>query len=335
MLQISSSIMSSANILHFDLSSGCTVQALIASLTDLGAAISPKKVKPDPISLALVQKTEACLLEAGFKASTSETNLITQFCLLLTDLDPKAISATRIPLSFDPQHPGRTVLLKLSEFVPIYETEWPGSSFDILSLALLKICVSHFGVRGESRLIKMGLSSQPEIRALWCEPAPLATRSILGPSAEPRVASLLEISALITNPNLIPEITHRLNQIGAKKTWTTQILEQGTQPKTLFTLIISEADQHQAIEVLLILGQASEVYLNFTDQHSLQKKIISVTLGLGQKQQVCRVTEYFWGDRVLRVDPLPEDLINLSKSTGNPQEIIRADVLSAWKKRSS
>ena len=181
----------------------------------------------------------------------------------------------------------------------------------------------------------MGLSSQPEIRALWCEPAPLATRSILGPSAEPRVASLLEISALITNPNLIPEITHRLNQIGAKKTWTTQILEQGTQPKTLFTLIISEADQHQAIEVLLILGQASEVYLNFTDQHSLQKKIISVTLGLGQKQQVCRVTEYFWGDRVLRVDPLPEDLINLSKSTGNPQEIIRADVLSAWKKRSS
>src|SRR3989338_1987575 len=123
-LQISSSIMSSANILHFDLSSGCTVQALIASLKDLGAAISPKKVKPDPISLALVQKTEACLLEAGFKASTSETNLITQFCILLTDLDPKAISATRIPLSFDPQHPGRTVLLKLSEFVPIYETEW-------------------------------------------------------------------------------------------------------------------------------------------------------------------------------------------------------------------
>src|SRR3990167_5998315 len=109
--------MSSANLLHFDLSSGCTVQALNAALMDLGAALPKKKEKRDPVSDALLQKTEVLLHESGFKPNQQERDLLAQFCLLLTDLDPRAMSSTRVPLSFEPQSPHRTTFLKLSEFV--------------------------------------------------------------------------------------------------------------------------------------------------------------------------------------------------------------------------
>lgn len=325
--------MSSTYLLHFDLSQGCTASALCASLLDLGASFKDKKL--GPVSIALLQRTKNSLTEVGYAPTELDLDELVKFCLLLTDLDPKAISATKIPLSFAPDYTKRTVLFKLSDSVPVYEQEWPAPSCDMIGLALLKTCVAHFGARGESRLIKMGLGVNPEVRALLCEPAPLATRQTVGVSAEPRISSLVEVSALITNPNLISELTHRLNQIGCKKVWATQVLEQGTQPKSLLTVIASEADQHQVVEVLLILGGACEVFLHLTEQHSLQKRTVSVTLGTVQKQRTCRVVESLWGDRVLRADPLSEDLISLSKATGNPQEIVRADVLSAWKKRVS
>lgn len=311
------------SVLHFDLSQGCTARALCASLLDLGAS-------PDgdlsPISAALLQKSTRFLTEAGYILSEQDTRELTNFCILLTNLDPKAISSTRIPLSFDPQNFNRDVLLKLSESVPIYEQEWPAPSCDATGLALLKTCVSHFGARGESTLLKMGFSFSPEVRALWCEASF---------SGQPRISHLVQISAFVPDANLLGELTHRLNQIGAKKLWTTGIQDQGTLLKTQITVISSESEQNKIIEALLILGQAPDIQSHIIEQHTLQKRTVSVTLGRTQKLQVCRVIEFLWGDKILRADPLPEDLAALAKSTGHSQEIVRADVLSAWKNRGS
>lgn len=289
----------------------------------------------DPIPAALFHKSQRLLMEAGYTLTQRDTYELTAFCVLLTNLDPKGLSATRVPLSFDPRDSNRDVLLKLSEFIPVYEQEWPGPTCDPAGLALIKACVSHFGARGESRLLKIGLGFSPEVRALWCEPAPIATRATPDSSAKPRVSNLVQISAYIPDANLLSELTHRLNQIGAKKLWTAQVQDQGTQPKTLITIIASETDQNKIVEALLILGQAPDIQLHIIEQHILQKRTVSVTLGRAQKLQVCRVIESLWGDRVLRADPLPEDLVSLSKASGNPQEIVRADVLSAWKNRIS
>ncbi len=323
-------------MLHFDLSQGVTTRALCAALRDLGTP--PKTVATEglsPISAALLSKSQRLLTDAGYKITPQDLSELTNFCVLLTQLDPKAISATRIPLSLDPKNPHRDILLKLSELVPVYEQEWPGPTCDPTALALLKACVSHFGARGESRLIKMGLGSEPEVRALWCEPASMATRSIPGPSAEPRIASLVQVTAYIPDTNLLGELTHRLNQIGAKKLWTCQVQDQGTHPKTLIYVIASETDQNKIIEALLILGQAPEIQTSLVEQHTLQKRTVSVTLGRTQKIQVCRVVESLWGDKILRADPLAEDLASLAKSSGQLQEIVRADVLTAWKNRIS
>lgn len=324
--------MSSSHLLHFDLSQGCTVRALISSLQGLGA-VANNKTKPDPISVSLIQKSQQELEQVGYTPTRQDIDDLTQLALLLTNLDPSAVSCTRIPLSFSPDHPHRTELLKLSEFLPVYDKEWPAPSCDLVALAWIKTCAARFGARGESRLIKMGVGMNPEVRALWCKLAPIVTRTTLDSSALPRVSNLLQASCLIADSNLIPELVYRLEQIGCKKTWTTQVLEQGNQPKTLFSAIANEASQNQIIEIFLILGQASEIQLQVIEQHSLQKRTIGVAFGTVQKQQVCRVVESLWGDRILRADPLQEDLMALTKSSGQAQEIIRADILSAWKKR--
>lgn len=278
-----------------------------------------------PIPAALFYKSQRLLTEAGHVLTPKDTYELITFCVLLTNLDPKALSATRVPLSFDPENPNRDVLLKLSESVPVYEKEWPGPTSDPTGLALIKTCVSNFGARGESRLIKMGLGFSPEVRALLCEAAFTSTK--------PRVSNLLQITATLPDTNLLTELTHRLTQIGVRKLWTSQIQDQGTHPKTLISLIASEADQNKIIEALLVLGQAPDVQLQVIEQHALQKRIVSVALGRSQKLQVCRVIESLWGDKILRADPMAEDLASISKASGNPQEIVRADVLSAWKNR--
>jgi uncharacterized protein (DUF111 family) len=278
-----------------------------------------------PIPSALFQKCRRLLLEAGHTPTQQELHEITAFCVLLSDLDPKALSATRIPLSFSPENPHTQVLLKLSESIPVYERQWPAPSCDPAGLALMKACVSHFGARGDSRLIKLGLGFDPEVRALLCDTGAM--------TSEARLSRLIQITAYITDTNSISELTHRLNQIGAKKLWTSQVLDQSTQPRTLITVIASETDQNKIIETLLILGQATDVNSHIIEQHALQKRTVSVTLGRGQKLQVCRVVEYLWGDRILRADPLSEDLNALAKANNQFQETVRADVLSAWKNR--
>jgi uncharacterized protein (DUF111 family) len=210
--------------------------------------------------------------------------------------------------------------------LPIYEANYPAPSCDAAGLALLKTCVSSFGPRSESVLLKLGTAHKPPLRALWCQ------REL---SANTKNSRLVELSAIISNHHLISELMHRLHQLGAKKTWTTAISEQGTEARTLVTTITTEHDQPRATEMLMIMGEASEVFARIIEQERLSKRMISVVLGKSQKQQVCRVTEYLWGEKILRADPLLEDLQALSKTTGHPQDVMRADVLSAWKKRDS
>lgn len=281
----------------------------------------------DPIPAALFQKSKRLLTDAGYTPTQQDIYELTAFCVLLSNLDPKAVTATRVPLSMAPENPHRDVLLKLSESIPVYEKEWPAPSCDPAGLALMKACVSHFGARGDSRLIKLGLGFDPEVRALLCDTGAMTT--------QPRVFHLVQISAYITEINSISELTHRLNQIGAKKLWTSQVLDQSTHPKTLITVIASETDQNKIIETLLILAQAPDISSHVIEQHALQKRTVSVTLGRPQKLQVCRVVEYLWGDRILRADPLQEDLNALTQANNQLQETVRADVLTAWKNRIS
>lgn len=280
-----------------------------------------------PIPAALLEKSKRLLADAGYTPTPQDMCELTAFCVLLADLDPKAVSATRIPLSISPENPARAVLLKLSESVPVYEKEWPAPSCDPASLAILKACVSHFGARGDSRLIKLGMGFDPEVRALLCDTG--------AATSEPRIAKLVEVSAYLTDTNLISELVHRLNQVGAKKIWSSQVMDQGIHPKTLLNIIASESDYNKIIEAFLILGQPAEIQSHIIEQHALQKRTVSVTLGQRQKLQVCRVVEYLWGDRILRADPLPEDLNSLANANNQLQEIVRADVLNAWKNRSS
>ncbi|MES2503686.1 MAG: nickel insertion protein [Myxococcota bacterium] len=280
----------------------------------------------DPIPAALFQKAKRFLEDAGHRPSLADYCDMVSFCVLLAELDPSSISASRVPLAFSHDNPNRSVILALSESIPVFEKEWPAPTCDVTGLALLKASASHFGARGESQLLKMGIAKMPEIRALLCQ------KNV---TTGPKLDAVVEISAQITNTQILSEIIHRLNQIGTKKVWTTQVMDQGFGSKTLIKAIALESDKTKVIEALLILAEASDVQVQTIEQFSLLKRVTAVTLGRSQKLQVCRVNECLWGERILRVDPLLEDLQALAKESNSAQEIIRADVLSAWKKSNS
>lgn len=284
-----------------------------------------------PIPNALIEKSKKILLEAGYEPSADEQSDMETFCLLISQLDPKAVTATRIPIAYHPQVPRTVSYIKLTQDLPIFECEYPGANTDIASLALLKVCVSRFGPRGESTLRKIGLATNPEVRALWCENLNISSRA--SESETPHAYPLIELQCQLGDSGTLEELVHRLNQIGAKRIWTYPVQDRAKNPKTSLTLICSETDKPDLIETLLILGQAEQVQTRQIEQHALQKKTVSVTLGKQQKLKVCRVVEFLWGDKILRAEPLLEDLTSISQSTGQLQEIVRADVLAAWKKK--
>ncbi len=320
--------MASQHLLHFDLSAGCTSHALCSALQSLGAtAKAPQSLKTlGPIESSLFQKATGFLESAGYTIQPHDLSAIAHFCVLLRELDPGAVSASRIPIAIAPSDPAAGVLLNLSQGLPVYEASYPAPTCDAPALALLKTCVSYFGPRGESVLLKLGVGHKPAVRALWCQ------RELVSNTKSSR---LVQLSAVIANHHLLPELTHRLSQLGAKRIWTTAVMESGTAAKSLVTAITSEADQPRAVEMFMIMGEASEVNTHVVEQERLSKRVISVVLGKSQKQQVCRVTEYLLGEKILRADPVQEDLETLAKASSQPQDVIRADILSAWKKRSS
>ncbi|MBL4818235.1 MAG: hypothetical protein JKY15_03245 [Deltaproteobacteria bacterium] len=319
--------MSSSYLLHFDLSQGCLSHALCEALLNLGANLSSKAPQQDqlePIPLELFKKASSLLNEAGYQTAETDLDLLRNFCQLLTTLNPSAISASRIPLAFHPDDSNRAVILKLSHSLPVYEREWPAPHADAPGIALIKTCASHIGSRGDSVLLNMGSSKDQTVRVLWCQKSSAQTTS---------KQELLELSAFLPNPFIIGELSHRLTQLGAQQVSNTAVTDQHNHGKTLFTVIAPESAQYQIIEAMLIIGQSPDVMIKHIERQSLHKRVISVVLGKSQKQQVCRVTEYLWGDKILRADPLQEDLEALSRASGHPQDIIRADVLAAWKRR--
>lgn len=208
--------------------------------------------------------------------------------------------------------------------MPVREYEWPGPTCDPLSIAVLKTCVTSFSARGESILREFISYGNPPVRALWCQK--------ISNKYQVAMDLTLEISSWIKNSDTIPELIFDLNKIGAKKIWTTQIMNHANSWQSCLHVIVRESEKNSIIEYIFRTGLASEIEIKNIEQISLQKRIVAVTLNKQQKQQTCRLTEYLLAEKILWADPLREDLEIISKSTSYSQEIIREDVLSIWKK---
>jgi hypothetical protein len=320
-------------------------QVKMAELAPIPSALAQKTLGFLANTLQQAHGSEAApVLLEGQRAVRILCDVVT-FATLLTQLDPLEVTSTRVPLSWplhtheDDPIDERGWVLALSEDLPVYEQEWPAPYSDVVGLALLKCAVSHFGVRGESRLLQTGVGvsksfGEPKLlaRALWCEPTQIATRTVEGQAANPKVAPLVQIKGIIGHGVDAQELIRRVSSLGGRSIVTEQKLELGVYPKTCLSIVSPYFDVEKIIEALLVTGECTEISTSFIEQHALAKRTVAVPFGRGQKQQQCRVIEWLWGERVLRAEPLAADLSALVAATGYAQEVLRGDVLMSWKK---
>jgi hypothetical protein len=269
---------------------------------------------------------------------------------MIAELDPFSISATRIPLSFIDNSGScstqndvcdtRGVMLHLARDLPVVERPWPAPYSNIAGLALLRALCSRFGVLGEGVIQKVGVGlskvytcGQPQLtRAFWCEAKRLQTRPSLGQDALPSADYLVELRCLLPSGGELARLSRELMSLAASQPMLQPVTQDTNLPRVLFTTRLPHSSADKAIALILASGNVSELTLHPVEQHALLKRTSSVAYGRGQSMIPCRVVEWLYGGRVLRADPLDADVQMLVKKTGFAPEVIRSDVLSAWRR---
>lgn len=346
--------------LHGNTLFGSWIRGEPATLAEMKNLIDSSSLTPIPLSLA--RKTITLLTtslsqalgregsEAPIKGKEGALILceVIAFSQLMAALDPLFVTATRVAMSnssdsslapdeIDQHQP--SWILALAQGIPTIDRDWPSPYCDCVGLALLQSVVSRFGARGESILLRhgAGLSSmiaEPFImaKALWCTPPHIDSRTALEAGKLPTHLPLLEICTILGQGIEIPELLRRLSGLGMKSIVTWQVYEAASYPRLMLRGLMPYQEASKAIEALLITGEATEVTTNLVESQSIQRRLVSVPYGKGQAMQACRVSEWIWSGKVLRADPESSDLSLLAKTTGLAQEVVRADVLAAWRK---
>lgn len=320
-------------------------------VSDLGELFKSGKVKPTISGLALKildQLASPIFVDQrlnGGDALWLLCHLVT-LCAQIDALDPKYITATRLcispnKLANDAQQLSLVNDLWLTQvlaMVPFFETN-DQISVDVLAVAFLKALAGQFGPRGESVILKsgIGISSFQDaalglVEALWCEAHLPPSMTQCGPSNTARRNSVHEIVGIVPSTTEIAHLCSTLSLHGALSiTWH---LVQGEKNAAYYALrfFSNDDDKREIIEAFLVKGSANEVSIRVVERHELNRRIVSVPIGTGNKSFSIRFCEYVYLDKTVRVEPLKEDLDHYVRQTDYSVEVARSDLLFAWKK---
>lgn len=270
--------------------------------------------------------------------------LVCQLVMLLAQvdiLDPKFISVSKLLIGRVP-HTSPSPALSLHDprwlnqvlmDMPVIEQEgavWA----DVLALAFLKTLAGHYGVRSQGTIIQVGIGhgSAGTIEALWCEAVLPESIKEYGRGNKARILPLHEIRGLVKTSMDMAHLSSMLYVHGARSmTWH---LTHGEKTAMHYSVrfLCSDDDKREVIEAFLIKGEASEVLVSLVEQHCLNRRLVSVPLGHGNKTFSARLHEYIYYDKTVRVEPLAEDLDAYVLKTGYSVDVARSDLLLAWKK---
>lgn len=295
------------------------------SLSEARAIFESKKVSPAISSLAL-----AILDQLPFDNLGKDQLLeLTILCAQVAKLDPKFISSSRIHISVDRSPCLNQVLLGL----PVSEIAAEISA-DILSLAFLKALVGSWGPRGEHTLLKVGAGHGQDgtVLALWCEASLPESMNELGPSNNARLSSLYEICGLSPCTLDLPFLCTSLSAHGAKDFSWSLVHGEGHTSFYQVKFFCDAEDKRDVIEAFLIKGEANRVSVRLVEMHELNRRQVAIPLGTGNKTSSMRFWEYIYYDKIVRVEPVREDLDQYIIKTDYSADVARSDALLAWKK---
>jgi len=264
---------------------------------------------------------------------------------LLSALDPKFVSASKICIGAEQRAelgPKKTQSLSdetwlrhVLQGVPIREVAEPLQA-DVLAAAFIKTLVGQFGPRGESTILAVGFGLSPcantWTEALWCEASLPDTMSELGPSNRPRSNYLFEVTGQVSAATDMSAATAMMSLHGAKSL-SYHLVHGERQGNAHLMRFLVNYDRHkEALEAFLIKAGAQHVTIKPVECHDLNKRLVSVPLGNGNKTSSYRFYEYIYYERCVRVEPLQEDLDLYVQKTDYSVDVARSDLLMAWKK---
>lgn len=322
-------------------------------LQSIQAIFESPKIRPEISALAIkILENLACDHVVDQKLSGMDA--LWAFCHLLSlasaihTLDPKFISATKIQICsehcldagakrLDLSHP--LWVRQILHMLPTFE----GSErvhVDVLALAFVKTLVGHFGPRGESVILQLGIGLSPTIdhlachfiESLWCEAKLPESMSEIGPSNQARISSRYKVEGLVPANEDVSALIATMSLHGAQS--LSYVLVHGERNSCFNLVRFSVTDDHkrEAVEAFLIKGNAKDVSLSAIEHHDLNKRLVNVPLGSGNKTSSLRFYEYLYLDKIVQVEPHKEDLDLYVKSTDYSMDVARGDLLMAWKK---
>jgi hypothetical protein len=272
---------------------------------------------------------------------------LAMLCAQVDALDPKFISASNICIGRKKIASSRNKNLSVTDdiwinellmMLPVIEVD-EILPIDVLALAFIKILAGQIGVRGESTILKIGRGLDTWsyecgglVEALWCEADLPNSMNECGPSNNARINFWHEVSGLVKATMEMPHLCSMLSLHGAKSiSWQ---LVHGTQDLMCYRVnfLCNSDDKHEAIEAFLIKGGSNSVCVRMVEHHELNRRLVAVPVGSGNKTSSIRFFEYTYYDKTVRVEPLKEDLDQYIEKTDYSVDVARSDLLLAWKK---
>lgn len=266
-------------------------------------------------------------------------------CAQLDALDPKFVTSSKVclgekavsyeqPLSLENQVWLNQVLINVPTI-----NEDRRLAMDVLAVSFIKSLVSMFGARGDSTILEVGMGISDNnaddlamVEAIWCEASLPVSINECGPSNSFRLKSLYEITGLVPANSDMSALSLNLSLHGA--TATSFHLVYGEKNQTFYQMrfLCSDEDKRDAIEAFLIKGHAYDAVAKVVERHELNRRVVSIPIGTGNKSTAIRFYEYIYYDKTVRVEPLKEDLDQYVQKTDYSVDVARSDLLFAWKK---
>lgn len=266
----------------------------------------------------------------------------------LRELDPKYVSATPVHLSVKNQSLDISSTLKLKDplwlrdtlrWVPIIEVS-ESVHVDVVAVSFLKTVAGNIGARGACTSMTVGVGLAEEdaqhrsglLEAWWCEARLPNTMNEVGPSNKAKSYALIEVTGIVAIGSDMANLAAMLSLHKAISVNYHMVRLEKNIDVYQVRFLIAYEDKREAVEAFLLKAAASHVSLQAAEYHELNKRIVTIPIGHGNKSTAIRFYEYIYYDKCVRVEPFKDDLDLYVKKTDYSMEVARGDLLMAWKK---
>lgn len=262
----------------------------------------------------------------------------------LRELDPKYVSASPIHISLHHEDQSSFINIKnrlwlndILKFMPIIEINEP-RALDVVGAAFIKAIAGSIGARGACTILHMGLGVQENmsrsdvVEAHWCEALLPDTINEVGPSNKLRQSAMVEVSGMVQAFSDMASIATMLSLHKARTLSYHLVRGEKNTDAYFLRFLVSDENKREAVEAFLLKASASSVSLRAVELAELNKRVVAVPIGHGNKSTSARFYEYIYFDKCVRVEPFKEDLDAYVKKTDYSVEVARSDLLMAWKK---